>query len=570
MKRRLPARWLLAAAVLLGLLLESPTVGAAAQRRWLKLDRVEAAPSWVKGMARVRAYVTAINVYGGMLPIGGVSWKLKVGNTPLRSHAYALPYSTQADQEVLLVGLVIQTSAETTLDQSQPHSLTEIKPAAIHFLEDLPKTARIALATYSDQVVGGKKLESLSTAVLTLRKLSPAKTPRAALTKAIRRVIRTLNHYKPMGPTKDLPVRKLIVVIGDGRDSRWPDPKGPTYVGAIEESKKLAKLADRHHIRIHTIGYSAENWRRPMLLLGDLSKRSHGTFRLGQSYDSYEVLLRSLQNEIRRQQVLTFYVPEKRIRGRKLRVAAGDLESNEIRVGKLRCGAQVCQSDEYCSTQCVPRRIHGGTGLATYALYIGGGLVGVVGLLFVVGFVITKLASRSAHAEHAVDMGAAPPEPDDDTNQAIQPQPNPYAQNAQPGAAGGAAAPSHQAIQPQANPYAQQQKQRPPRAARRSRAAAGTPTLLVIKGEQQGQQFELHHNFRIGKGPHCDLVLATDGYASTDHAYIQMDRGGNCTLVDNQSTNGTFINGVRIVNQRRLEHGMLVRVGATELRFLTQ
>jgi pSer/pThr/pTyr-binding forkhead associated (FHA) protein len=48
-----------------------------------------------------------------------------------------------------------------------------------------------------------------------------------------------------------------------------------------------------------------------------------------------------------------------------------------------------------------------------------------------------------------------------------------------------------------------------------------------------------------------------------------MDQAGNCRLYDRSSTNGTFVNGVRVTDVV-LDHGMLIRIGSTELRFLAR
>jgi pSer/pThr/pTyr-binding forkhead associated (FHA) protein len=48
-----------------------------------------------------------------------------------------------------------------------------------------------------------------------------------------------------------------------------------------------------------------------------------------------------------------------------------------------------------------------------------------------------------------------------------------------------------------------------------------------------------------------------------------MDPNGNCMVIDLGSTNGTFINGMQIT-QQALQHGMTIKIGATELRFLTE
>jgi pSer/pThr/pTyr-binding forkhead associated (FHA) protein len=94
------------------------------------------------------------------------------------------------------------------------------------------------------------------------------------------------------------------------------------------------------------------------------------------------------------------------------------------------------------------------------------------------------------------------------------------------------------------------------------------PALLVITGPRAGQRVPLANGFTIGKAPTSSLVL-DDGYTSSQHAQVGMDQLGTCRLYDRNSTNGTFVNGVR-VTEVVLDHGMSVRIGSTELRFLAQ
>ena len=94
------------------------------------------------------------------------------------------------------------------------------------------------------------------------------------------------------------------------------------------------------------------------------------------------------------------------------------------------------------------------------------------------------------------------------------------------------------------------------------------PKLYVMTGPRTGETIALRHGFLIGKAPHCALVI-DDGYTSTTHAQIGMDDQGNCRIYDTGSTNGTFVNGVR-VQEKFLEHGMTIRIGSTDLRFLAQ
>jgi pSer/pThr/pTyr-binding forkhead associated (FHA) protein len=90
----------------------------------------------------------------------------------------------------------------------------------------------------------------------------------------------------------------------------------------------------------------------------------------------------------------------------------------------------------------------------------------------------------------------------------------------------------------------------------------------MLSGPRAGQRIPLQNGFTIGKAPTSHLVL-DDGYTSTHHAQVGVDPAGTCRLYDRNSTNGTFVNGVR-VNEVVLDHGMSVRIGSIEMRFLAQ
>jgi thioredoxin reductase (NADPH) len=88
--------------------------------------------------------------------------------------------------------------------------------------------------------------------------------------------------------------------------------------------------------------------------------------------------------------------------------------------------------------------------------------------------------------------------------------------------------------------------------------------LIVVDGPQQGQTIRL--NFEkawFGRLPTCDFVFFGDGI-SRIHFSIQK-RGDDYVLVDNKSTNGTFVNGVQTVAVT-LREGYEITVGATRLR----
>ncbi len=74
------------------------------------------------------------------------------------------------------------------------------------------------------------------------------------------------------------------------------------------------------------------------------------------------------------------------------------------------------------------------------------------------------------------------------------------------------------------------------------------------------------HALRIGRGSDNDLTIERDEYASSHHARFEPRRDG-VYVEDIGSTNGTFVNGIRLTGERRLAPGDVVRIGETDLRF---
>ncbi len=89
--------------------------------------------------------------------------------------------------------------------------------------------------------------------------------------------------------------------------------------------------------------------------------------------------------------------------------------------------------------------------------------------------------------------------------------------------------------------------------------------LEVLDGAQQGTILEMKKRvLRIGSDPLNDLVL-TDRTVSRQHCEL-LHQAGQCKLVDLGSTNGTFLNELK-VGEIYLSHGTIFRVGKTRVRF---
>ena len=74
------------------------------------------------------------------------------------------------------------------------------------------------------------------------------------------------------------------------------------------------------------------------------------------------------------------------------------------------------------------------------------------------------------------------------------------------------------------------------------------------------------HPVTVGRGRNNDIAIPEDDYASSRHARFEPRRDG-VWVEDIGSTNGTFVNGIRLTRDRRLIPGDVVRVGETDLRY---
>jgi hypothetical protein len=100
-------------------------------------------------------------------------------------------------------------------------------------------------------------------------------------------------------------------------------------------------------------------------------------------------------------------------------------------------------------------------------------------------------------------------------------------------------------------------------------AAAAVPAsgweLTVQSGPDLGRRYELAGEARVGRSVECEVALA-DGTASRVHARIRQESGA-FWISDNQSMNGTEVNGARIAGSVRLNEGDLIHVGSSDLVF---
>jgi hypothetical protein len=109
----------------------------------------------------------------------------------------------------------------------------------------------------------------------------------------------------------------------------------------------------------------------------------------------------------------------------------------------------------------------------------------------------------------------------------------------------------------------------PPPAAPAARATGRAPlaTLEIIaEGPLKGMKFDLHSALtNIGRGEHNDISIR-DESISDSHAKLQK-RAEGWWIVDQGSTNGTYVGGRRVNGEQRLEGAPDIRFGGIKMTF---
>lgn len=481
------------------------------------IDRIDHEPSALGG-GRVRVFVSAHSMLGAMLDLTGEkAVKLQAGGSEIKA-----PFA---------VGRYAETDAQTAIvvvvEATQPFA--EVLPTILDGLDTQlfaaldERTTQLAVLAYGE-AVHAAKLQPIKQA---RGKLGAVQNDGSAseplLVEAIERALALLK--KAQGTPEGVPLRKMIIVVGGGRD----------LANDRERVTRLGTRAAKEGVRIHALAYAPDKIRKPLFALGELSKKSFGTFRWVRQpeADSWKPHFLQLRDEINQQYVLTYFpATDTDLSGRKVRVVTtAGTSLNELKIPESTCAGVACAAGQYCTgTACVLPKAGGGRGVFGWILLIGGIVVGIILLLAVAGFVITKRQQAQVPLDPDALIAAAEARVKSKPPKSVPP----------------ASLPSQ-----------------PPVA-----APANGPRLHVMSGPRSGEEIALRHGFLVGKQPGCDLLI-DDGYTSSQHAQFGVDQFGNTRLYDRNSTNGTYVNGVR-VTEYVLEHGMTIRIGSTDLRFLAQ
>lgn len=93
--------------------------------------------------------------------------------------------------------------------------------------------------------------------------------------------------------------------------------------------------------------------------------------------------------------------------------------------------------------------------------------------------------------------------------------------------------------------------------------------LLITKGSEEGRMYETNRfPFIIGRDEKAEFQIKGDNNISRLHAKISGTEEGAIWIEDLNSTNGVFVNNIRIKKRTRLENGCLIIIGSTWIKFI--
>lgn len=94
--------------------------------------------------------------------------------------------------------------------------------------------------------------------------------------------------------------------------------------------------------------------------------------------------------------------------------------------------------------------------------------------------------------------------------------------------------------------------------------------LVLLAGNEAGRAFSIDASVTIGRSADCDISFAGEPSVSRRHARARRDATGQLSVEDLGSRNGTFVNGVPVVDRARLKVGDRLQIGPHIVLLLTR
>lgn len=429
-------------------------------------------------------------------------------------------------------------------------AIEKVKDALREFLDALPPRTKVRIIQFGAEI--GDQGSFVPAAAVTLDDILPDDEGDIQLTGAITAGLRALQAAERL-PAKAAaagkdgdkdkdrpPPRRLLIAISDGLNPSM-------------ERRGFRQLGDnlrKAGIAFFPVAFSPRDDRFPLLNLGELAKRSGGTFRWAQKDEQIKEQFLSLAEEIKLLQVLRFA-------GKK--VAKLDEEDLAGATFSLRCGDLVSPPYTLRGEAMKPQS-------SRWYLWVAGVLGGLVALWGLAQLIALWLRRRAPQAPTQQQPWQPPP-------QQPWPQP-PIGTGAYPQQPAGTGAYPQQPIgSVGTGAYPQQPigtgayPQQPDhgRVVALPSGSSGGASIILIGGPAGGQQVVLTPPvFTLGKGVASgpQALQVADPTVSSRHCELRHDPAG-WVVVDLGSTNGTYVNDHRITAPTRLRDGDLVRIGVS-------
>jgi pSer/pThr/pTyr-binding forkhead associated (FHA) protein len=107
---------------------------------------------------------------------------------------------------------------------------------------------------------------------------------------------------------------------------------------------------------------------------------------------------------------------------------------------------------------------------------------------------------------------------------------------------------------------------KPSKSKRRTSAQATVtgPKLVVVSGISPvpGQEYLVDGAITIGRGQGCGIPMVKDTFASSVHARVYKN-ADDLYVEDLDSTNGTFVNGKKVLGSQMIVSGDRIQIGQT-------
>lgn len=88
--------------------------------------------------------------------------------------------------------------------------------------------------------------------------------------------------------------------------------------------------------------------------------------------------------------------------------------------------------------------------------------------------------------------------------------------------------------------------------------------IIYTTGPSTGQKVQLQKSLSLGRSRESDVLIDSEE-ASRSHAIVSSTQDGCWQITDLNSTNGTYVNQVRITQPVRLRNGNRIQIGDIEL-----